>query len=67
LSGIFRNRKTENYYSKNAIQRLFRDVYALPAEFQIQDYTDIKEEVKTHISTPFGLNFKAKNNFDFFE
>ncbi|MCU0469039.1 MAG: ATP-binding protein [Arcicella sp.] len=64
---ILRKREIENYYSKDAIQRLLGNNFILPAEFEIQDYTDIKEEIKTHILTPSGLNFKSKNNFDIFD
>ncbi|RAI93842.1 ATP-dependent nuclease [Algoriphagus yeomjeoni] len=63
---VLRKREIENYYSKPAIQRLLGD-YVLPAEFEIQDYSDIKEEIKTHILTPSGQNFKAKNNFEIFD
>jgi putative ATP-dependent endonuclease of OLD family len=64
---VLRKREIENYYSKPAIQRLLGNDYVLPAEFEIQDYSDIKEEIKTHILTPSGLNFKAKNNFEIFD
>jgi len=64
---LLRKREIENYYSRDAIERLLSAVYNLPVEFQIQDYTDIKEEIKTHILQPSSLNFKAKNNFDIFD
>lgn len=64
---LLRKREIENYYSKDAIQRLLSGDFALPDEFQVQDYTDIKEEIKKHILAPSGLNFKAKNNFDVFD
>lgn len=64
---LLRKREIENYYSKDAIQRLLGSDFALPEEFQIQDYNDIKEEIKTHILAPTGLNFKTKNNFEVFE
>ena len=57
----------ENYYSRDAIQRILGDSYELPAEFQITDYSDIKEEIITHIIEPSSINFKAKNNFEVFE
>lgn len=63
---VLRKREIENYYSKAAIQRLLGD-YVLPAEFEIEDYSDIKEQIKIHILTPSGLNFKAKNNFEIFD
>lgn len=64
---ILRKREIENYYSRDAIQRILGDDYALPDEFQITDYSDIKEEIKTHILEPSTINFKAKNNFSVFE
>lgn len=64
---ILRKREIENYYSRDAIQRILGNHYVLPAEFQITDYSDIKEEIKTHILEPSGVNFKAKNNFSVFE
>lgn len=60
---LLRKREIENYYSRDAIQRLLGDRFQLPEEFIIEDYNDIKEEIKTHI---VGVNFKAKNNFDVF-
>lgn len=69
LGGEFealRKREIENYYSRDAIQRIIGDRFELPAEFQIQDYADIKEEIKTHILTPSGISLKAKNNFNIF-
>jgi len=64
---LLRKREIENYYSRDAIQRLLSADYNLPVEFQIQDYTDIKEEIKIHILQPSRLNFKAKNNMDIFD
>lgn len=64
---ILRKREIENYYSRDAIQRLMEDVNILPEEFQIEDYTDIKEDIKTHILQRFNINFKAKNNFAIFD
>lgn len=60
---LLMKREIENYYSRDAIQRLLGDRFQLPEEFIIEDYNDIKEEIKTHI---VGVNFKAKNNFDVF-
>lgn len=60
---ILQKREIENYYSRNAIQRVLGSEFQLPDEFQINDYSDIKEEIKTHIS---GVNFKAKNNLNVF-
>lgn len=64
---LLRKREIENYYSRAAIQRLLGADYNLPVEFQIEDYTDIREEIKTHILLPSRLNFKAKNNMEIFD
>ena len=64
---ILRKREIENYYSREAIQRLMLDENILPEEFQIEDYTDIKEDIKTYILQRFNINFKAKNNFAIFD
>lgn len=64
---ILRKREIENYYSRDAIQRLITNANVLPAEFQVEDYTDIKEDIKTHIIQAFNINFKAKNNFSIFD
>lgn len=64
---MLRKREIENYYSREAIQRIIGDAHVLPEEFVIADYQDIKEQIKTHILEPFRINFKAKNNFDVFE
>lgn len=49
------------------MQRVIGDAFPLPAEFIIDDYSDIKEDIKTHILVPSGLNFKTKNNFTIFD
>ena len=64
---ILRKREIENYYSREAIQRLLGVNFQLPDEFQIEDYSDIKEEIKNHILANYQGNFKAKNNQDIFE
>lgn len=64
---ILRKREIENYYSKAAMQRILGDRFIIPAEFNIDDYSDIKEDIKSHILIPSGgVNFKAKNNQDVF-
>ena len=60
---ILRKREIENYYSRDAIQRVLGADFQLSDDFQIDDYADIKEEIKTHI---VGVNFKAKNNLNVF-
>jgi putative ATP-dependent endonuclease of OLD family len=64
---VLRKREIENYYSKKAIQRILGSKYLLPENFQIDDYSDIKELIKIHIIMPFNINFKTKNNFEVFE
>lgn len=64
---ILRKREIENYYSRDAIQRLITNEFILPPDFQIEDYTDIKEEIKTYIIQGLNINFKAKNNFSVFD
>src|SRR5690606_18366159 len=64
---ILRKREIENYYSKSAMQRIIGDAFAIPEQFTIEDYSDIKEMIKNQILEPSGgLNFKAKNNFSVF-
>ena len=60
-------REIENYYSRDAIQRLITNANILPIDFQIEDYSDIKEDIKTHIIQGLHINFKAKNNFNIFD
>lgn len=64
---ILRKREIENYYSKEAIQRLIGNTNILPPEFEISEYSDIKEDIKTHIIQAFNINFKAKNNSSIFD
>lgn len=64
---LLRKREIENYYSKDAIQRILGNDFALPEEFQVNAYNDIKDEIKTHILAHTKLNFKAKNNFEVFD
>lgn len=64
---ILRKREIENYYSRDAIQRLITNDNVLSVDFQIEDYSDIKEDIKKHIIQRFNINFKAKNNFKVFD
>jgi predicted ATP-dependent endonuclease of OLD family len=64
---LLRKREIENYYSKDAIQRILGNDFALPEEFQVNAYNDIKDEIKTHILAHTRVNFKAKNNFEVFD
>ena len=64
---MLHKREIENYYNISAIQRLLTGLFTLPADFEITDFNDMKDEIKTKILTPSGgMNFKAKNNFDIF-
>lgn len=63
---ILRKREIENYYSPAAIQRLLGEENTLPADFEIDDYVDVKELIKTHIIENFGVNFKTKSNIEVF-
>lgn len=64
---ILRKREIENYYHRAAIQRVLGDRFALPDEFQVEDYIDMQSEIKEKILTPaLTLNFKVKNNMDVF-
>ncbi|WP_159800317.1 ATP-dependent endonuclease [Flavobacterium sp. MK4S-17] len=62
---ILRKREIENYYSRDAMQRILGDT-KLPEEFKIEDFNDIKEQIKLHV-LPLKVNFKAKNNFTVFD
>lgn len=62
---MLKKREIENYYSRDAIQRLLVG-HTLPDAFQILDYTDIKSEIKFHINQGLGVHFKNKNNMDIF-
>lgn len=63
---ILKKREVENYYNREAIQRILGTEYQLPEAFQITDYNDIKEEMKTHILEPTNLSLKTKNNANIF-
>lgn len=64
---ILRKREIENYYHRAAIQRVLGDRFALPDEFQVEDYIDMQSEIKEKILIPaITLNFKVKNNMDVF-
>lgn len=64
---ILRKREIENYYSKTAMQRIIGDVFAIPDDFVVEEYCDMKAEIKAKILEPSGgINFKAKNNLEVF-
>lgn len=66
---ILRKREIENYYSKEAIQRIILWHHTLSASFTINDYDDVKENIKIEIpnSVCSTLKFPAKNNIKIFE
>ena len=64
---LLRKREIENYYSKDAMQRILADKFLIPNNFIIEEYSDIKQDIKSQILEPSGgINFKAKNNLDVF-
>lgn len=63
---VLRKREIENYYHRDAIQRVLGDQFTLTGDFTIEDYSDIKEEIKEKILAVKRINFKAKNNMDVF-
>lgn len=64
---LLRKREIENYYSKDAMQRILADRFLIPNNFIIEEYSDIKQDIKSQILEPSGgINFKAKNNLDVF-
>lgn len=63
---ILRKREIENYYHRDAITRLIGESITVPDDFIIEDYSDIKEEIKSKILSSNRTNFKAKNNMNIF-
>jgi predicted ATP-dependent endonuclease of OLD family len=64
---ILRKREIENYYSKAAMQRVIGEGFALTNDFIVEEFCDMKAEIKSKILEPSGgINFKAKNNLDVF-
>ena len=63
---ILRKREIENYYHRDAIIRIISNNATIPDDFLIEDYTDIKEEIKSKILSQGQINFKAKNNMTVF-
>lgn len=63
---ILRKREIENYYHRDAIIRLIGESITIPDDFIIEDYSDIKEEIKLKILSQNRTNFKAKNNMSIF-
>jgi putative ATP-dependent endonuclease of the OLD family len=67
LGGTFEmlaKREIENYYHKDAIQRLLGTLHTFSAGFTIQDYSDVKVDLETEIPRNVRsiLRFKSKNN-----
>lgn len=63
---MLRKREIENYYHKDAIQRVLGEQIELPADFLIDDYNDVHEEIKNKLLNVNQINFKVKNNLDVF-
>lgn len=63
---ILRKREIENYYHRDAIVRKMPEGITVPDDFIIEDYSDIKEEIKSKILSQGRINFKAKNNMSVF-
>lgn len=64
---ILRKREIENYYHKDAIQRVLGDGFTLPDNFVIGDYNDMHTEIKEKILIGNNINFKVKNNIAVFD
>lgn len=64
---ILRKREIENYYHKDAIQRVLGDGFTLPDDFVIDDYNDMHIEIKEKILIGNDINFKVKNNIAVFD
>ncbi|MBW9275580.1 MAG: ATP-binding protein [Candidatus Thiodiazotropha sp. (ex. Lucinisca nassula)] len=63
---ILKKREIENYYHREAIQRVIGDQLQLPDDFVVGDYTDMHHEIKEKILKDTNINFKVKNNTDVF-
>ncbi len=63
---LLMKREIENYYHRDAIQRILGTSFTLPNDFQINPYEDIKEVIKEKILATYTGNFKAKNNLEIF-
>lgn len=67
LGGTFemlRKREIENYYHKDAIQRVLGTHHVLSIGFSVQEYTDVKVDLEAEIPNNVRsvLKFKSKNN-----
>ncbi len=63
---ILKKREIENYYHKDAIQRVIDNHFQLPGDFEVGDYLDMADEIKDKILSNCTTNFKVKNNMDVF-
>lgn len=63
---ILKKREIENYYHRDAIQRIIGGQFQLPDGFVVGDYTDMHHEIKEKILKDTNINFKVKNNTDVF-
>lgn len=61
-------REIENYYHRDAIQRVLGGQHTLSAGFSIQDFSDVKADIEAEIPADVRsmLRFKSKNNLVIF-
>lgn len=66
---ILRKREIENYYSKEAIQRILGHHHTISEDFTIDDIEDIKVKLENEIPNNIKsmLKFKSKNNMKIFD
>lgn len=64
---LLRKREIENYYHRDAIQRVLGEQCILPDNFVIEDYIDMQYEIKEKILNGNNVHFKVKNNMEVFE
>lgn len=63
---LLKKREIENYYHKDAIQRVIGDQFQLPDDFVVGDYLDMHSEIKQKIHSNITTNLKVKNNMEIF-
>lgn len=63
---ILKKREIENYYHRDAIQRVIGNQIQLPDDFVVGDYTDMHHEIKEKVLNNANINFRVKNNTDVF-
>lgn len=63
---LLKKREIENYYHRNAIQRVIGDQFQLTDDFVVGDYLDMQSEIKQKILSNVNINLKVKNNIEIF-